>query len=108
MRRALIALLHRELRLALRVGGGAPIGVVFFLTVVTVIPFGVGPDLNLLGRIGALGERADGGADLIDEAGDALGLVVGRHHDGQVGVLHSNLRSRRCGDVQAASSSRVF
>jgi len=49
---ALTALLRRELRLALRVGGGAPIGVVFFLTVVTVIPFGVGPDLNLLARIG--------------------------------------------------------
>jgi len=49
---ALAALLRRELRLALRVGGGAPIGVVFFLTVVTVIPFGVGPDLNLLARIG--------------------------------------------------------
>ncbi|WP_307437800.1 heme exporter protein CcmB [Labrys monachus] len=46
------ALLVRELRLAVRAGGGAPVGVVFFLAVVTVVPFGVGPDLNLLARIG--------------------------------------------------------
>jgi heme exporter protein B len=32
--------------------GGALIGVVFFLAVVAVIPFGVGPDLKLLARIG--------------------------------------------------------
>ena len=49
---ALSALLVRELRLAVRAGGGAPVGVVFFLAVVTVVPFGVGPDLNLLARIG--------------------------------------------------------
>jgi heme exporter protein B len=49
---ALAALLVRELRLAVRAGGGAPVGVVFFLAVVTVVPFGVGPDLNLLARIG--------------------------------------------------------
>jgi heme exporter protein B len=35
-----------------RAGGGALIGVLFFLTVVAVIPFGVGPDLKLLARIG--------------------------------------------------------
>ena len=33
-------------------GGGALIGVLYFMTVVAVIPFGVGPDLNLLSRIG--------------------------------------------------------
>jgi heme exporter protein B len=33
-------------------GGGALIGVVFFLAVVIVVPFGVGPDLKLLARIG--------------------------------------------------------
>ena len=46
------ALFRRDLMLALRVGGGAMIGVIFFLTVVTIIPFGVGPDMNLLARIG--------------------------------------------------------
>ena len=46
------ALYMRDLRLAVRAGGGALIGVLFFLAVVAVIPFGVGPDLNLLARIG--------------------------------------------------------
>ena len=46
------ALLLRELRLSVRAGGGALIGVLFFMTVVGVVPFGVGPDLNLLSRIG--------------------------------------------------------
>jgi heme exporter protein B len=46
------ALLLRDLRLSVRAGGGALIGVLFFMTVVAVIPFGVGPDLNLLSRIG--------------------------------------------------------
>jgi heme exporter protein B len=49
---ALAALFRRELQLGVRVGGGATMGVVFFLAVVTVIPFGVGPDLALLSRIG--------------------------------------------------------
>jgi heme exporter protein B len=35
-----------------RVGGGALIGVLFFLVVVTLIPFALGPDLALLKRIG--------------------------------------------------------
>ncbi len=48
----MIALLVRELRLAVRAGGGALTGVLFFLAVVSVVPFGVGPDLNLLARIG--------------------------------------------------------
>lgn len=42
----------RDLKLSVRAGGGAMIGVLFFMTVVAVIPFGVGPDLNLLARIG--------------------------------------------------------
>ena len=46
------ALLARDLKLSVRAGGGALIGVLFFMTVVAVIPFGVGPDLNLLSRIG--------------------------------------------------------
>jgi len=48
----MIALFLRDLRLSVRAGGGALIGVLFFMTVVAVIPFGVGPDLNLLARIG--------------------------------------------------------
>lgn len=46
------ALLLRDLKLSIRAGGGALVGVLFFLTVVAVIPFGVGPDLKLLSRIG--------------------------------------------------------
>ncbi|ENN89644.1 Heme exporter protein B [Rhizobium freirei PRF 81] len=46
------ALFLRDLKLSVRAGGGALIGILFFLTVVTVIPFGVGPDLKLLSRIG--------------------------------------------------------
>ena len=48
----LTALLVRDMRMAVRVGGGALIGVVFFLMVVTLVPFAVGPDLALLARIG--------------------------------------------------------
>jgi heme exporter protein B len=49
---ALSALLLRDVRLAVRLGGGALIGVLFFLIVVTLVPFAVGPDLALLARIG--------------------------------------------------------
>ena len=52
MIRALRALLVRELRLATRVGGGAMLGVVFFLVLVTLVPFAVGPERPLLARIG--------------------------------------------------------
>jgi heme exporter protein B len=48
----LTALLLRDLRLATRAGGGALIGALFFLTVVVLVPFAVGPDLALLQRIG--------------------------------------------------------
>ena len=48
----LTALLLRDMRLAVRLGGGAPVGVLFFLIVVTLIPFALGPDLALLRRIG--------------------------------------------------------
>lgn len=47
-----MALFLRDLKLSVRAGGGALIGILFFLTVVAVVPFGVGPDLNLLSRIG--------------------------------------------------------
>jgi heme exporter protein B len=48
----LAALLVRDMRIAVRVGGGALIAVLFFLVVVSVTPFAVGPDLALLKRIG--------------------------------------------------------
>jgi heme exporter protein B len=50
--RAFLAIVGQTARLSLKSGGGALIGVVFFLAVVTVIPFGVGPDMKLLSRIG--------------------------------------------------------
>jgi heme exporter protein B len=89
------ALFIRELRLATRVGGGALMGALFFLIVVTVYPFGVGPDLNLLARIGPAilwigallatllsldrlfqADRDDGTLDLILMGEEPLELVV--------------------------------
>ena len=49
---AILALLVRDLRVTVRLGGGALTGVLFFLIVVTLMPFAVGPDLALLRRIG--------------------------------------------------------
>jgi heme exporter protein B len=49
---ALGALLVRDMRIAVRVGGGALVGVLFFLVVVILMPFALGPDLALLKRIG--------------------------------------------------------
>lgn len=46
------ALLSRDIRLAVRAGGGAALALAFFATVVTLVPLGVGPDLKLLARIG--------------------------------------------------------
>jgi len=92
---ALLALFARDVRTALRVGGGAMTGVLFFLAVVTLIPFAVGPDLALLRRIGPailwlgallaslLGldrlfaaDRDDGSLDLILMARTPLTLAV--------------------------------
>ena len=52
MTRAFLALVARDLKLAARVGGSGALGLVFFLMLVTVVPFALGPDLNLLARIG--------------------------------------------------------
>lgn len=52
MRQAFLAILKRDLALAARAGGGGELALVFFLTVVVLIPFALGPDLNLLSRIG--------------------------------------------------------
>ncbi len=93
---ALAAILVRDLRVALRVGGGALVGVLFFLAVVTLIPFALGPDLALLRRIGPailwLGallasllaldrlfadDQADGSLDILLTGSVPLELVVG-------------------------------
>ena len=50
--RALKALAVRDLALAARVGGSGALSLVFFLMIVAVVPFALGPDLNLLSRIG--------------------------------------------------------
>ena len=45
------ALLKRDLALALRAGGGFGLGLAFFLIVTVLVPFGVGPQSDLLARI---------------------------------------------------------
>ena len=92
---ALSALMLRDMRLAVRLGGGALIGVLFFLIVVTLVPFAIGPDLALLARIGPAilwlgallasllaldrliaGDHEDGSLDLILMARAPLELAV--------------------------------
>ena len=89
------ALLVRDLRLAIRAGGGAGLALAFFLIVVTLVPFGVGPESALLARIapgilwvGALLacllsldrifalDREDGSLDLLATAPVPLEAVV--------------------------------
>ena len=91
----LAALLVRDMRIAVRVGGGALIGVLFFVVVVTLTPFAVGPDLALLKRIGPAilwlgallasllaldrlfaGDHEDGSLDLILTGRAPLELVI--------------------------------
>ncbi len=48
---AFLALVRRDLALSFRIGGGASFALVFFLMIVTLTPFAIGPDLNLLSRI---------------------------------------------------------
>jgi heme exporter protein B len=45
------ALLQRDIVLALRLGGGVTLAIGFFLLVVAVFTFGIGPDLPLLAKI---------------------------------------------------------
>ena len=90
-----LALFLREWRIARRIGGGASIGAMFFLILVTIMPFALGPDLNLLARIGPAilwiaallaallgldrlfqGDSDDGSLDVILNAGLPLELVV--------------------------------
>lgn len=48
----MLALFLRDLKLGVRAGGGALVGLLFFLTIVAIVPFAIGPDLPLLARIG--------------------------------------------------------
>ncbi|HEY7972671.1 MAG: heme exporter protein CcmB [Xanthobacteraceae bacterium] len=93
---SLSAMLVRDMTIALRIGGGALMGVLFFLAVVTLVPFALGPDLALLRRVGPavlwLGallasllaldrllavDQDDGSLDLIVTNRAPLELVVG-------------------------------
>ncbi len=47
----MIALLKRDLKLAVRAGGGFGLALAFFLMVVILVPFGVGPDTVTLSKI---------------------------------------------------------
>ena len=51
MMRPFLALLSRDVRLALREGGAIGTALGFYLIVVAILPLGLGPDLNLLSRI---------------------------------------------------------
>src|ERR1700743_2566368 len=48
---AFSALLMRDMRLAARSGGGAALALGFFALVATLVPLGIGADLNLLARV---------------------------------------------------------
>ena len=48
---AFLALTTRDIRLATRAGGSAMLSLTFFAAVAALVPFGVGADLRLLGRI---------------------------------------------------------
>jgi heme exporter protein B len=91
----MLALYVRDVKLGLRAGGGALVAVLFFLSVVTIAPFAIGPDLKLLARIGPailwigallaslLGlerlfqaDREDGALDLLRLGGDMATLAL--------------------------------
>ena len=95
MIRAVAALVRRDLVLAARVGGSGALSLVFFLMIVALVPFALGPDLNLLSRIGPAilwlaavlatligldrifqGDEEDGSLDLMTASPAPLELVV--------------------------------
>lgn len=51
MIKAFTTLIARDLKLAARIGGGAEMGVVFFLILISTVPFAIGPDQNTLSRL---------------------------------------------------------
>ncbi|GJE04386.1 MULTISPECIES: heme exporter protein CcmB [Methylobacterium] len=95
MIRPFLAVLVRDLRLAGRIGGSGALSLVFFLMIVVLVPFALGPDLNLLSRIGPAilwlaavlatligldrlfqADEEDGSLDLLTGAPAPLELVV--------------------------------
>ena len=48
---AALALLRRDIALAFREGGAIGIALGFYLVVIAIAPFGLGPDINLLARV---------------------------------------------------------
>jgi len=93
--RAFSALFARDLKLAARVGGSGALSLVFFLMIVVLVPFALGPDMNLLSRIGPAilwlsavlatligldrlfqSDEEDGSLDLMTGAAVPLELVV--------------------------------
>ncbi len=91
----LLSLFLREWRIARRIGGGASIGAMFFLILVTIMPFAIGPDLKLLARLGPAilwiaallstllgldrlfqGDSDDGSLDVLINAAMPLEIVV--------------------------------
>ena len=92
---SLYALFVRDMRAGRRIGGGTSLGLVFFLILVTLSAFAVGPDLALLGKIAPailwisgllatlLGldrlfqsDHEDGSLDLLLTSGTSLELIV--------------------------------
>ncbi len=47
----MIALLQRDLILAVRAGGGFGLGMAFFLIVIILVPLGIGPDMVILAKV---------------------------------------------------------
>ena len=48
---AALALLRRDIALAFREGGAIGVALGFYLVVIAITPFGLGPDINLLARV---------------------------------------------------------
>ena len=88
-------LFARDVRIASRIGGGGSTSLLFFLTLVALTPFAIGPELNLLARIGPAilwisallatllgldrlfqGDEEDGSLDLLLAADAPLELLV--------------------------------
>lgn len=95
MIRVVSALVARDLALAARVGGSGTLSLVFFLMIIALVPFALGPDLALLSRIGPAilwlaavlstligldrlfqADEEDGSLDLMSAAPVPLELVV--------------------------------
>jgi heme exporter protein B len=47
----MIALIFRDLRIAIRVGGGFGLSLAFFFIIVIFFPFAIGPNLELLSKV---------------------------------------------------------